>query len=215
MINRLVPVRFCQPAIHFHVPKRIYRQEQARWRVGLCPVDLIAEKTINRDRRNIRMNGKRAIGWPSRDWRTNPGCTRNRDCTAFPVCRLLLTSRPSGVSWRSPFQGGAMFSAFRNRYALPLLSLLLVAGGMLLLPRLILQLTGLEPFWPLAQLCMLVAVLPIAIPQLRQSGRARLYLQAGQRKPGCRLRALRLARGRSTGRLVYPFSGVSARSGHL
>lgn len=83
-----------------------------------------------------------------------------------------------------------MSTAFRSRYALPLLSLLLVAGGVLFLPLLVLRLTGWPVFWPLAQLCGLVAVLPVAILQLRKHGRARLYLQAGRRKPGLPLAGL-------------------------
>ena len=77
-----------------------------------------------------------------------------------------------------------MTNILRTRCTLPLLSLLLVAGGVLFLPLLVLRLTGWPVFWPLAQLCGLIAVLPLAIPQLRKHGRARLYLQAGRRKPG-------------------------------
>lgn len=73
------------------------------------------------------------------------------------------------------------------RFRLPLLSLLLVAFGFFLLPRLFLRLTGMQPFWPLAQLCGLVAVLPLAVFLLKRQGRARLYLQAGLRKPGLQL----------------------------
>lgn len=77
-----------------------------------------------------------------------------------------------------------MTLSFPARFRQPLLSLLLVAGGVLFLPLLVLKLTGWPVFWPLAQLCGLIAVLPLAIPQLRKHGRARLYLQAGRRKPG-------------------------------